>query len=292
MSRSKPDVFMPLIVDKYLGDTMHLTTEQHGAYLLLLIAYWKNQGPLPDEDQALAAITKTDQKKWKKEIRAVVSKFFQIESGFWVQKRAQIELDRAVDLTETRRKSGKTGGQASAVARSKREANGTAKGEANTEQIPKQKPTPIQSTSSASQSSARSEDSAEVFRLQRVLGIDETDHRQVVRDLDALVSLKAEGCDFAKHLMPAAEHAARSGAKKSVSYIAARAREMRDAERKVAELPVPIEHTHADGWRNRVRAFVEKGLWSAKWGPKPHESGCVVPAEILREFDLLGEAAA
>jgi uncharacterized protein YdaU (DUF1376 family) len=55
--------WMPLYVGDYLGDTGHLTTTQHGAYLLLMMHYWR-KGELPDDDKQLSKITKLPLKVW------------------------------------------------------------------------------------------------------------------------------------------------------------------------------------------------------------------------------------
>lgn len=100
----RPDNFMPFYIGDYLRDTLRLTTPQHGAYLLLLCAYWTGGGPLPDDDEALAAIAKMQMPDWKR-TRPVLGKlpFFDIRDGAWHQKRADEELCRAGAMYEKRR---------------------------------------------------------------------------------------------------------------------------------------------------------------------------------------------
>ena len=66
--------WMPLYVGDYLGDTGHLTTAQHGAYLLLMMHYWR-KGELPDDDRQLSKITKLPLKTWS-DYRPVLQQFF------------------------------------------------------------------------------------------------------------------------------------------------------------------------------------------------------------------------
>lgn len=104
----KPDDWMPLIIGKYLSDTTHLTTLQHGAYFLLLLAYWRRGGPLPADDGRLAATAKVSPAEWKK-LRPVMAEFFVEHDGVWSQKRADEELAKAKRLTEAKAEAGRKG---------------------------------------------------------------------------------------------------------------------------------------------------------------------------------------
>ena len=94
--------WMPLYIGDYLGDTMELDGPQHGAYLLLLMYYWRN-GPLPTDDAKLAQIARTDIRVWKKVVGPVVRGFFHELNGRLHQKRADKELAKADSISAKRR---------------------------------------------------------------------------------------------------------------------------------------------------------------------------------------------
>lgn len=91
--------YMPFWVDDYHRDTRHLTTEQHGAYLLLLMAAWEApSNSLPDDDDILAGIAKVPAAKWAK-MKHIIMAFWSVDgrSKQWVQKRLKKERRLAVD---------------------------------------------------------------------------------------------------------------------------------------------------------------------------------------------------
>jgi uncharacterized protein YdaU (DUF1376 family) len=103
------DTWMPLLVDKYLGDTTDLTTEQHGAYLLLLMSMWKKGGSLPNVDETLLTITHLKPARWRLH-KAVLLSFFRVgEDGQLHQKRLTQELQRARRSTTAKSESGTKG---------------------------------------------------------------------------------------------------------------------------------------------------------------------------------------
>ena len=108
--------WMPLYVGDYLGDTGHLTTAQHGAYLLLMMHYWR-KGELPDDDRQLSKITKLPLRTWC-EYRPTLQDFF--HEG-WKHKRIDAELARMMRVSEKRAIAGQKGGLGSALARMKLE---------------------------------------------------------------------------------------------------------------------------------------------------------------------------
>lgn len=85
---------MPLDVGDYLRDTTHLTTEQHGAYLLLIFHYWTSRGPLVDDDRQLATIAKLSRRVWANH-RPTLARLFQVAEGLWRHKRVEEEIATA-----------------------------------------------------------------------------------------------------------------------------------------------------------------------------------------------------
>ena len=77
----------------YLADTRRLTTEQHGAYLLLLMDSWSS-GALPDDDAVLARVAGLDAESWTR-TRPAIARYFEITDGKWVHARIEQEREHA-----------------------------------------------------------------------------------------------------------------------------------------------------------------------------------------------------
>lgn len=89
--------WMPFYIGDYLSKTSHLTTIQHGAYLLLILHYWANRG-LPTTDKELMAIARMTPDEWDSNCYAI-AKFFKPN---WRHERIDDDLEKAKEISDKR----------------------------------------------------------------------------------------------------------------------------------------------------------------------------------------------
>lgn len=114
---------MPLFTDAYLADTRHLTTEEHGAYLLLLMCAWRSKDcALADDDGALARIAGLSPTKWRR-MKPVLARFFDIDEGLWRQAKLTSVYEDVAARVARNRASGAKGGRARARSKAAKPAH-------------------------------------------------------------------------------------------------------------------------------------------------------------------------
>ena len=107
--------YLPLFVRDYRTDTLHLTTEQHGAYLLLLMQAWTlPQCRLPDCDAKLAAWAALPLDRWSV-VRPTLEPFFTVRGQWWTHKRLSKEWHFAMERSRTNKERARKGGIAKAL---------------------------------------------------------------------------------------------------------------------------------------------------------------------------------
>lgn len=97
---------MPLYIAKYIQDTQHLSTEEHGAYLLILMHAWTNGGKLPADPERLRVIAKMDSKPWRRSW-STLSEFLPLHGDCRRNKRIDQELHKARAMVEQRSEAGR-----------------------------------------------------------------------------------------------------------------------------------------------------------------------------------------
>lgn len=105
--------YIQLYVADYLADTIHLTTEEHGAYMLLIMNYWQTGKPLPKN--RLQAIAKLHNGRWA-DVQQTLSEYFtEDESGNWVHERIEMDLNKVKSKSIQASKAGKKSAEARAL---------------------------------------------------------------------------------------------------------------------------------------------------------------------------------
>lgn len=107
----------------YAKDTAHLSILEHGAYTLLLDRYYGTETGIPADQVHRIARART--KEEKEAVDIVLSEFFTLENGIWINHRAEEEIEKARVKIEASRANGKRGGRPKKQTQSKANDNPT-----------------------------------------------------------------------------------------------------------------------------------------------------------------------
>lgn len=106
--------FMQLYVSDFIGDTLHLSAEEIGSYLLILMAMWNAGGTLPSDDAKLARISRMSVKKWR-QIAPNILPFFEVVGAEMTNHRLVEEIQKSDRKSEFRASAGSKGGRAKSL---------------------------------------------------------------------------------------------------------------------------------------------------------------------------------
>ena len=104
--------FLALYTGDYVKKTRHLTPEEHGIYLLLLIHSWDTKGPAPLDERKLCAIVNARSGGEIESLRRVLAEYFVRAEDGWYNERMQSEIADAEFMSKRRSEAGKLGAQA------------------------------------------------------------------------------------------------------------------------------------------------------------------------------------
>lgn len=281
---------MPFSTDKYLADTTHLTTTEHGAYLLLLIAMWRNGGWLPNDPKLLARYAKLSSAQWGR-MTPVMMPFFTVEGDRLCQGRltdtlAAVRQRSRVQSDNARAKSRKSKEPRPATA-SPNASHGTPyeiEIEIEKERKKDNKPAPSQTATRdfVGKAGRGYEDvRSALLGLPGVSGhpiAATASIHEIWQLLEAGVSLETVILPKISDMVAKAK-----GPIKSWSYFVQAITET--IKPTAASVPNADDAT----WRKRLEIARERKQWDVrKWGAMPHQAGCRVPVELLQPSDGQG----
>jgi len=108
---AKHGLWMPMYWADYLADTQHFSTFQHGAYMLLIAAYWCRGGPIPADEASVARMCRTTKDKLARYGFPVLA-MFTCKDGLLHHQRIDSEILRSSERLASAKANGRAGGLA------------------------------------------------------------------------------------------------------------------------------------------------------------------------------------
>lgn len=265
---------MMLWTDAYLADTTHLSTIEHGAYLLLLMAMWRTKtNTLPNDPTVLARYAKLTSGQWQR-VWPSIEAFFTVDGNSIAQGR----LTREAEAVRQRSKS-----QSDNAKAKWRKENET--------------PNAIASNWQSQPDAIHNHNHIHKEKDKKKAGSDDPDF---VAFYEAYPLKKAR--DGALRAYRAARN--RGATHEQIMAGCARyAAEKRDADPKYIKHPATwlnggcwadesgpqpaatplIGDPHERRMASRLKYWRETGKWSQEWGPEPGKPGCQIPAWMMEK---------
>lgn len=273
--------WFPFYVGDYIKDTARLTTEAHGAYLLLMLDYW-TKGTPPDNDEVLATITRLPVKTWTTKIRPLLRGFFTVQDGMWHHGRIEEELARAAEVTQS------TTAKARNAANSRWAKNRQAKSQACSGDAPSISQAMLQNAQSQSHSLPSGESPARAPEIPKAIEGKPTPIQPDWQPSDADVGvahelgmtddvIDAEAAQFRRYYL--------ARGTKFPDWHSAWASWCQRWKKPATAAPAPTGPVEID-FDKLAGFFARTGRWSRDAGPEPGMGGCRCPEEILIKYGI------
>ena len=101
--------YISINISDYLADTWHLTTEEHGAYLLLIMNYWQTEKPIPEN--RVQGVIRLDNDRYTSVMGHLKEFFNEDENGAWFHGRIEADLSVIRDKSKKASAAGKASAQ-------------------------------------------------------------------------------------------------------------------------------------------------------------------------------------
>lgn len=187
--------WMPFYIADYLADTGHLSTLEHGAYMLLIMHYWQHSR-LPDDESKLARICRMTSAEWSASRETLADLF---DDG-WKHGRIDAEIERADEKYRKRAEAGQRGGKAKANAKQS-SSNATENSSIATAGL--NQPQPHSSNEESYTADARGQAlDARMPELYAALGVADETKAPGLLSLSAPLQWLRAGCDFDADILP------------------------------------------------------------------------------------------